>query len=266
MKKLCFAHVSDTHLVCAGSSEFLHQVRAQVRDPRDTLEQCLLLLARWQPDFVLLTGDLIHEGEAQDYANLRGLFDRHLPGVPLAVALGNHDHRGAFRQGFLGQPGGNTGPYLASTQVGGLGIISLDTPYERGMEGTLPPEQMDFLRRALEEPAPRGHILLMHHPVIGLEGWGLMAPTKEFEALVTRGDVKAIFTGHLHRNFCGQYLGIPHFTTGSLAFGIDMEFQEATYTDQACFALCSLEEGGFFGAHQKTIAPARRVLKRKRGE
>ena len=41
MRPLRFAHISDTHLVCAGSSEWMFQVQREVRDPRRNLERCL---------------------------------------------------------------------------------------------------------------------------------------------------------------------------------------------------------------------------------
>ena len=59
MRPLRFAHISDTHLVCAGSSEWMFQVQREVRDPRRNLERCLEQVAQWQPDVVLLTGDIM---------------------------------------------------------------------------------------------------------------------------------------------------------------------------------------------------------------
>lgn len=99
-----FAHISDTHLDCPGSSDFLKRLHREVRDPLENLTCCLQELAARKVAFVLHTGDMVHEGDAGDYAILRRLFDKYLPGVPVIAAMGNHDHRAAFREGFLEIP------------------------------------------------------------------------------------------------------------------------------------------------------------------
>lgn len=132
METLHFAHISDTHLTCGGSSPFVQRVAREVRDPWDNLKDCLCQLQGKALDFVLLTGDLVHEGEEEDYKALKRLLEEKLPGVPLCCAMGNHDHRLAFRRGFLGENTEDAGPYLAYTQVKGLGIITLDSPTSMG--------------------------------------------------------------------------------------------------------------------------------------
>ena len=164
METLHFAHISDTHLTCGGSSPFMQRVAREVRDPWDNLKDCLCQLQGKALDFVLLTGDLVHEGEEEDYKALKRLLEEKLPGVLLCCAMGNHDHRLAFRRGFLGENTEDAGPYLAYTQVKGLGIITLDSPYLHGTDGTLPPDQLEFLRKSLEQKTPRGNIVILHHP------------------------------------------------------------------------------------------------------
>lgn len=45
MEEIRFAHVSDTHIVAAGSSAFLHRVQREVRDPLENLKECLAALS-----------------------------------------------------------------------------------------------------------------------------------------------------------------------------------------------------------------------------
>src|SRR5260370_8747784 len=51
-----------------------------------------------RPDLVLLSGDLVDKGQADEYANLRKL----LAGlsIPMLVIPGNHDDREAFPKAF----------------------------------------------------------------------------------------------------------------------------------------------------------------------
>ena len=215
MRPLRFAHISDTHLVCAGSSEWMFQVQREVRDPRRNLERCLEQVAQWQPDMAPLTGDLVHEGQAEDYAALRQLLDRALPGVPLACALGNHDRRGPFRQGFLGRSA--RGGALSGLAAGGwLGISLLDTPYLHGIQGSLPPTQLDFMEQALHGHGPG--IVLMHHP-----RWPMPAQPNppagrtSWPAARRRASLPAICTAA----FFALAGGVPCVNAGlPLAFGI----------------------------------------------
>ena len=192
METLHFAHISDTHLTCGGSSPFMQRVAREVRDPWDNLKDCLCQLQGKALDFVLLTGDLVHEGEEEDYKALKRLLEEKLPGVPLCCAMGNHDHRLAFRRGFLGENTEDAGPYLAYTQVKGLGIITLDSPYLHGTDGTLPPDQLEFLRKSLEQKPPRGNIVILHHPVVGQQPWGPMEAPEEYLELLAKGNVRGI--------------------------------------------------------------------------
>ena len=75
MEILHFAHISDTHLTCGGSSPFMQRVAREVRDLWDNLKDCLCQLQGKALDFVLLTGDLVHEGEEEDYKALKRLLE-----------------------------------------------------------------------------------------------------------------------------------------------------------------------------------------------
>lgn len=56
---------------------------------------------------------------------------------------------------------------------------------------------------------------------------------------------------------------MPHYTAGSLAFGIDMEEHRAVYTDQWCYHLCSMEGDGTVSFWPVTLSPSRQVLQVK---
>ena len=263
METLRFAHISDTHLTGPGSSPFLQQVAREVRDPWENLKDCLDQLQGENLDFVLLTGDLVHEGEEAEYRELKAVLEEKLPGIPLCCAMGNHDHRRAFRRGFLGQDTEDDGPYLAYTQVKGLGIITLDSPYLYGTEGTLPPDQLAFLQESLERMPLRGNIVILHHPVVGQQIWGPMKAPEEYSMLLKKGEVRGVFAGHLHCSFHGWWGGVPHYTAGSLAFGINMEAHKAVYTDQWCYHLCQMDGEGKVSFWPVALPCSHRVLQVK---
>ena len=86
MKDLKFAHISDTHFCCEGSSDFVKEVNEKY-NPLDKLHFVLDNMAK--PDFILYTGDTVHDGEAEDYAKLKAVFDQYFPDVPIYATMGN---------------------------------------------------------------------------------------------------------------------------------------------------------------------------------
>lgn len=156
------------------------------------------------------------------------------------------------------------GPYLAAAQIKGLQIISLDSPYADGMRGSLPADQMNYLARRLENQPPRGSIVLMHNPAVGQQTWGPMAAPEEYRHILRQGEVKAVFAGHLHSAYSGWLEGVPQFTAGSLAFGIDMEPDASVYTNCYSYNMCRLDSQGYFSVWPVVVDPARRVLQVKR--
>jgi 3',5'-cyclic AMP phosphodiesterase CpdA len=221
-----FIHLSDTHIRVTEMAENVFFPVKKIVDNGAKLRK-LLGTAKNQtppPDFVLITGDLVHEGDAEDYRFLKKLLDEELGGIPCFVCLGNHDRRGAFWEGFMGLPG-KTGPYYTSAVLDGLKIIILDSSPADGMEkGGFTPEQAVFLRDELASPSPRGSVLLMHHPMdcvytgfyplLMEDRWGL-------KDLIRQEGVRGVFTGHTHFSGCHALGKTLFVTASSSAFGMD---------------------------------------------
>lgn len=262
MSPISFAHISDTHLDCPGSSDFIQKIHRDVRDPLENLIQCLEELSARKVAFVLHTGDMIHEGSAEDYAALRRLFEEYLPDVPVIASMGNHDRRAAYREGFLGLPAPDDGDFTQEILVDGLRILALDSA-KSGLIGSLSGAQLDWLEEKLSTPAPRGTFLMMHHPVAHELPSLPMAVSPKFARLVENSDILALFTGHLHSNFNGFYAGKPQFTADSLTFGMLYSPQEIVYTTRSSYNLCWLDEAGRVSTQNRLIYPETQVLQRK---
>ena len=91
---MLIAQLSDPHLRPPGE---LYQ---QAVDSNRMFHNALAQLASMkpQPDLVILSGDLVDEGTAAEYAVARQMLDRIR--VPLIVLPGNHDDRETFRRTF----------------------------------------------------------------------------------------------------------------------------------------------------------------------
>ena len=257
-----FAHISDTHLDCPGSSDFIKRLHREVRDPLENLTCCLQELAARKVAFVLHTGDMVHEGDAGDYAILRRLFDKYLPGVPVIAAMGNHDHRAAFREGFLGIPSPGDEDFTQEVVLDGLRILVLDSA-KSGLIGSVSDAQVDWLEERLASPAPRGTFLMMHHPTVCEHPAMALEVSPEFSSLVENSDIHAIFTGHTHSNYNGFFAGKPLYTADSLAFGMLYIQSEVIYTSRSSYNLCWLDEQGRVTTHNQLLYPEVQVLQRK---
>jgi Icc protein len=222
MRELVFFHLSDLHLT-AGPEELLF---GQV-DPAVNLRAVAAELRRMDlaPAFIVISGDLAHQGSPATYHALRELLAETLApfGVPVVLALGNHDDRRAFRQVFFGEDDGER-PYAYSQWVEELRIIVLDSlvPGEAG--GWLGEEQLDWLERELATPAPRGNLLVVHHPVVhrGVSRLGeeeLILRDRAALAERVRGrPILGILSGHTHVATAAPFAGTTAFTATATAF------------------------------------------------
>ncbi len=217
------AHVSDTHLLRGGAP------LGGRADTAGALRQAVSQLERLgdRLDAIVVTGDVADLGEPDAYRCVRELVD------PLAAAssarvvwvMGNHDVRGAFREGLLGEPASDE-PVNQVVDLDGLRVIALDTSVPGWHHGALDDASLEWLDRVLAEPAPEGTILAMHHAplatplalmdVLELRGQDALAD-------VIRGrDIRLILGGHLHYPTNGEFAGIPVSVAGATAYTMDL--------------------------------------------
>lgn len=257
MKPLRFGHISDTHLLSLTSAP--EGVMAKLAecggDQLAALRQALDEIAFERPDFLIMTGDLCHEGSAEDYAALRALLDEKLKGVPVIAALGNHDVRDAFRQGFLGQKDGGDEPYFDFMEIGDIRVITVDTAFEKKLIGRIDDGQMAKLEELLSKPVKGGNIIIFHNPVCPELSHSGMELTPGFERLLRGGKVLGLFNGHVHRACFGSAAGVPHFTTLSLAFNIEVRGNDCVYYSRGGYSMCEMNEDGEFFVDVRTVAP-----------
>lgn len=204
-------HLSDTHLY--GDPAARHYGRI---DTAAALRGVLERLAGLESvDLVVHTGDASEDGSVASYQLLHELLDPFAAslGVPLAVAMGNHDVPAAYAQ--VAGPGDHAPRYQdrVITTADGARVVVLDSSVPGAGYGHLDPAQLDWLRDVLAERAARGTVLAVHHPP-------LVAATRMLRALdlgglddlarvLTGSDVRMILSGHYHHEMTGDLAGIP---------------------------------------------------------
>jgi 3',5'-cyclic AMP phosphodiesterase CpdA len=154
---------------------------------------------------VMITGDCAYNtGEVPDYEHLVGLLDPlRKAGLPIHLALGNHDHREHFWEVFKNEKAA-TRPVidrqmclLRAPEANWYVLDSLEVT--RSSPGLLGPEQLHWLAKALDEnPKTPALIVIHHNPGLNGGNLGLKDTLPLFEVIRPRIQVKAYIYGHTH--------------------------------------------------------------------
>ncbi|MGF0114691.1 phosphodiesterase [Promicromonospora sp. Marseille-Q5078] len=217
-------HVSDTHFV--GDGELLHEKI----DSDQNLAALFEGFARSDatPEAIIFTGDLADAGDPAAYRRLRELVEPAAAriGAQVIWVMGNHDERGAFRAGLLDEDATDLAPIDRVFDVNGLRIIAIDTTVPGQHYGEISDEQLAWLARELETPAPDGTLVALHHPPVP-SPLGLIALVELRDqdrlAEVLRGtDVRGVLGGHLHYSTHSTFAGIPVSVASATCYTQDL--------------------------------------------
>jgi 3',5'-cyclic AMP phosphodiesterase CpdA len=204
---MLIAQISDTHIRPKG-------VLAMGRvDTAGYLARAVAHInaLRPAPDIVLITGDLVDAGMAEEYAYFRELI------APLAMPVrlipGNHDLRDPLRATFASHrylPSGDFLQYVIESAP--VRLIALDTLAPGAPHGELCARRLDWLEARLAE-SDRPTILFMHHPpfACGMKGFDearLNVGAERLAAIVrAHPNVERVLCGHVHRPIQVRWAG-----------------------------------------------------------
>lgn len=195
------AQITDTHIKRPGKLTY------QKLNTADYLVRAIARLNAQipRPDLVVITGDLVDFGHAEEYAHLRRLLEP--LEIPYLVIPGNHDEREALRSAFPEHsylPSSGFLHYSINDQYP-LRIVGLDTVVPGHSRGELCEERLDWIRKTLAAEPQKPTLILMHHPpfmcgIEHMERIGLSGIEAFAEILKQNSQVQAVLCGHLHRN------------------------------------------------------------------
>ncbi|MBF6229574.1 metallophosphoesterase [Nocardia abscessus] len=226
MSEVTIVQLTDTHIRPTG--ERVHGMVDTYANLTHVLQQ--LRASRQRIDALVLSGDLTDTGSPEAYRRLRGAVEPVAEelGAKTVYVMGNHDERTAFATELLGADPSAVDPDTTHDQVvdvAGLRVIALDSTTPRRHDGRLEEQQLDWLAEQLREPAPRGTLLVLHHPpipspVAATEYLRLERPELLAEVLAD-SDVGLIICGHNHLTGAAALAGIPVWIGPALAYRID---------------------------------------------
>ncbi|MCW5852893.1 MAG: metallophosphoesterase [Anaerolineae bacterium] len=192
--------------------------------------------AAHRADFIVSTGDLVHEGTAEEYRavrqrlNLQAQTESAWPSVtfegldrvPMLFLPGNHDQRDAFMRHL--HPALPSAPlFNAVYPYQGVQLVCLD--WGPQTKAVAAPEMLRFLSDALAGGQPS--IILMHHHAAPVgAAWldrFIADDVAAFWQMVEGRQVLAIFGGHVHMTTEARVKGIPVHTLRATTFQFDRQ-------------------------------------------
>ena len=216
--------VSDLHIKSPGKLSY------RVVDCAAMLARCVEEILRLPqlPDAIVITGDLVDFGRADEYAHLRQLLAPLT--MPYYLLPGNHDERNALRESFPDHA------YLRQWQPyvqyaiddWPVRIVAIDTviPGEGG--GRLDAQRLGWLDKTLSERRDKPTVVVMHHPpfptLIGhMDKVGLQGGEALAGVISRHPQVERVLCGHLHRPIQYRFAGTIASTAPSPAHQVALD-------------------------------------------
>jgi 3',5'-cyclic AMP phosphodiesterase CpdA len=223
------AQISDLHLKAGGRLTYgVVDTLAALRRAVDHINA-----SKQRPDVVVISGDLVDFGRADEYAVLRPELERlHMP---FYLVPGNHDDRENLLAAFADHawlPLSAAGPLDWVVEEHPVRLIGLDTtvPGEHG--GRLDYVQLDWLNTQLSRRPDVPTVLVLHHPPF-ITGIGHMdlAPfgnAAALEEVISRHpQVERLLCGHLHRPMQRRFGGSVACVCPGTSHQIVLDLDEA---------------------------------------
>ncbi len=229
------AQITDTHL--------LTDREATMRGVATwySLRRVLACVAEKQPDAIILTGDLAHNGDPEAYDQLYDLVSA--LNIPAYWLPGNHDRPDIARDRL------SRSPFVTADQVeiGGWNLILLDSTLATAIygEGEISSDRLQRLRTQLDATDRPTAIALHHHPIpMNIDWLDTIGVTNASEFLAhldqsapsasaghaKNNPVKLVMFGHTHLEFTGDCHGIQFYGTPSTCTQVLRD--DATDTDK----------------------------------
>ena len=210
--------LTDLHLM-ADPDALLKGVRT-----RDSLMAVVSLVnercasGEWEPQYIVLTGDLTHDERLATYRQLRELLGEWL--ARCLVIPGNHDVPSLMREAFPDLVLDDAEFITFSVEAAGWRLIGLDSYLPGDLGGQVGSKQLQWLADELSAHASQPTILFVHHPPVPVQSAhldciGLRDADALLEIVAAHPQLRIISAGHVHQEFFIDLDGLHVMTTPS---------------------------------------------------
>ena len=219
-----FIHLTDTHVIGEG---LLYG-----QDPAARLQAAVASInaEHGDADFVVLTGDMSHWGEAAAYAR----FSREIKelDMPLHLMVGNHDDTAAFGAAFPQTPRDENGFVQSGFDTPFGRFLLLDTKDPKTHAGAYCSARQAWLDRELDQTSGPV-VLFMHHPpfktgIVSMDRIMLQDAEAFYDVIAPhKARIRHLFFGHVHRAIFGNWRGISYSCMRGLNHQVALELNGA---------------------------------------
>ena len=223
---MLIAQISDTHILAPDPDLPAANLRAEC------LRRCVADINRQDPDVVLLTGDTVQHGRADEYAFLRELL------APLTAPLfpvpGNRDDKREMRAAFGEERGflRDGGEFLHyAIEEYDVRLVGIDSTLAGERKGRFCEVRQAWLAETLDAQPERQTLLYIHHPPFDVDdhyvgGYRVAGEAAALERIVQqRPQVVGLLCGHVHwpvsRSWAGTEARIMPSVAVDVRKGID---------------------------------------------
>lgn len=211
-----WAFLSDTHIAEDPADEY------RGSRPSQNLQTVVSQIEAAHPAGAVIVGDAARrEGKSGDYRQFKTLLQPIRAKIPIAIALGNTDHRDNFLQEFpesLGVAGDVTGKHIRVIEAGPMRYILLDSLMQTKLSaGLLGKAQRVWLKRFLGSSEAMPTLLFVHHTLDDGD-ISLLDVERMFRIIQPHRMVKAIVHGHSHRYRFDVWNGIQLINLPAVAY------------------------------------------------
>ena len=206
---MIIAQISDTHIALDTPD-----ADQRMRDFERTIADINALDPA--PDVIVHTGDIVHNGRPDEYAEAVGILAK--ASAPVYVIPGNKDDRANLRAAFSPygylEPGADFIEY--SLEDYPVRLIAVDTLNTASNKGDFCPVRAKRLIDLIDAEIKKPIAVFAHHPPFEVHG-GARPPQfrdarddgEAARALQHSGRVVGVFSGHVHRAAEGHIGSIP---------------------------------------------------------
>lgn len=250
---MLIAHISDTHLTLEppDSVQRLKDFVATV-DDINTLDPA--------PDVIIHSGDIVHNGRADEYAQAAAILGR--ARAPVCIMAGNKDERGNLRAAFSECAYLENGSGFIDYAVEDFPVrlVMLDTLNPQSNKGAFCADRLRRLAELLEADRVKPIAVFTHHPPCevrvgpdpvhfdSLDEMSALAG-----ALQNCGRVAGVFCGHVHRSTCGHAGPVPVSIAPCIATALRKGDYPEDMKTRPVYCLHSLQRDGGFSTQSRIV-------------
>lgn len=258
-------HLTDTHFTRSEDLLQFPDEMVQIFKQQMSFEEKLHILTLLEDlgsfDFVVVTGDLVHECQEETYHAFFEIMKDCFGDVPVYYVTGNHDMNEAFLKARKESYDNHYVDY--SFVKNDIHFIILDSSKAGETVGSFSVSQVNRLKNTLaENDLPK--FIFLHHPLFGWKETDMYSIQNNQPVidLLTQYNVLGLFTGHTHQLGIHVYQNLVQHTSYHFGFGINHKDVETVMeiNDMTGYSVIEYDEKGILSIRPRLIQPIPKAL------